>query len=211
MPVALPIGPTKNSGVALKSPVAPQDPNELLAQQFASARKGLESQKMQAIDELRAQQGRQQALTGMSGGTAMKAQAKQQRELENQFTEAEQQIGSQEAAAKLQESQYQRSQAQQAEQFGQQMGLSREQLNANIDQFNKQLQFSEKEFTENQKTNFWNTITNVAKLGKNAGDMNQFLAEYIMLSDKKPLPMAGNYRAADDKWWQEIYAGTRSA
>lgn len=191
MPVALPIGPASSvSGVQnnLKSPNAPQDPNELLAQQFASARKGLQTQKLQATDELRASQGRQQALTGMSGGTAMKAQAKQQRELEDQFTAAEQQIGSQEAAAKLQESQYARSQAQQAEQFGQQLGLSKQQLAENARQFNKQLEFSTAELEENKKTNFWNTLINIAKVKPSANAWNDYLDEYKRLSEGKSVP-----------------------
>lgn len=135
------------------------DPNALIAEQFAKARKGLQTQKLQAIDELRARSGRQQALTGMSGGTALKAQSIAQRDLENQFLGAEDKLSAEEAAAKIQESQYQRGEAlekqkmaQQESQFGRELGQSESQFGRQLgqqeSQFGRQLSTQQEQFTK---------------------------------------------------------------
>lgn len=176
------------------------DPNELIAQQFAAQRKALQGQKNQAIDELRAQSGRQQALTGMGGGSVLKAQEKAQRGLEQDFANQEQQIGAQEAAAKVQESQFARSQAQQAEQFGKQFGLSEKQFEESKNQFaqqyglnlkqfdesqkqfDKQFQLATAEFNENKRTNIMNALVNLSKIDVPNQSWNNFMNQYANLS-----------------------------
>lgn len=207
MPVALPVGPTATSIIGSVNTRNPkqQDPNELIAKQFAETRKAIAAEKAQAVDELRAQSGRQQALTGMSGGTAQKAYSKQLEGLEKTFLGAEKDVAAQEAAAKLQESQFSRSQAQQQEQFAQQMGLSRDQLAENARQFNDQLKFTLQEFGENQKTNFWNTMINLQKTGGSFAEWNQRFAQYERLSKGELLPKW------DDPVWRQISSGKGSA
>lgn len=72
---------------------------ELVLKQFAQAKTKLGQQKKGAQDVLQQGLDRQRALTGMSGGRAIKAESKARKTLEEGFSGAEADITGQEAAA----------------------------------------------------------------------------------------------------------------
>ena len=141
-----------------------EDPNALIAKQFAASRKNLAGQKVQAMDQMNADVQRQQALTGLSGGNLLKAKEKAQRNLEEGFASQEAQLGAAEAQTGLQESQYERNLSQQANQFKQQM------------------QYSWAELDENKKTNLINAISNLAKLDYKDSTWDRVMKQFGSIS-----------------------------
>ena len=163
------------------------DPNELIAKQYMKSRQTLALQKQQAQDESVMQSQRQQAITGLSGGAAMKAQENAQRGLEQTYAGQGAALDSEEAKTKLGESQ-----------FSRQFGLSQQQFDESKKQFAQQLKLSTDEFQENQKTNFWNTMANLSKMDVPNEAWNNFFKQFkamgkgystgVMPEIKNPVP-----------------------
>jgi hypothetical protein len=124
-----------------------QDPNELIAKQFATQRVGLQRKQKQAQDESQMALDRQSALTGLSGGAAIKSKEKADRAINETYADAENQLAGQEASAKLGQNQFQ------------------QQFNEQQRQFNEQMNFQLKELDENKKTNLINAATALEKSG----------------------------------------------
>jgi len=131
-----------------------QDPNELIAKQFGEARKGLVGKQRQAQDTADMAVARNQALTGLSGGAALKAKENAMRAVDEGYNDANAQLTGQEAQAKIG-----------ASQFQQQQNLAEQQAAEQKRQFGEQMAYQNKEFSENQKTNLINAATALEKAG----------------------------------------------
>lgn len=152
----------KQATAPAAAPVA--DPNALIQEAFVQSRKNLQGQKTQALDEMKANVNRQQAMTGMSGGTASKVQSKAQRELETGFAGKEAELAASEAGAKAQEAQTAR------------------QLNQQQQQFAEQMKFSWAEMDENKKTNLLNAMMALSKVDVKEFDWSRFANQYDALT-----------------------------
>lgn len=167
---------------------------ELINQQFAQARQGLGQKKKQAVEELQMGVNRRQAMGGLTGGAALKAQQKGAQGLEDVFGQNEAALGAaqaqsqQQAQAQKEAMQFQTGERESSQKFaGEQAGLGREQQQKQFEsafglqnkqfdesrrQFDEQLRYQLKEFSENQVTNFINAMTAFDKTG--LGDPNRF-------------------------------------
>lgn len=163
---------------APSNPNDPNDPNNLIAKQFGAQRQNLLYQNKAAQDQSNMAVDRQAAISGLNGGSALKAKENAQRGLNDQYQQASNQLTGQEAQAKGQESQYSRNLAEQQKQFSAQYGLQNQQFEESKNQFAQQMGLQNREFTENQKTNLVNTylaldkaglLINTAELGNKIG------------------------------------------
>jgi len=136
------------------------DPNELIKQQYMAARKNLGGQRQQAQEEMQMALNRQQALTGLSGGAAIKTRENVQRSIGEGFAQAEAGLAAEESKA-----------LQAQDQFARQYNTSRE-------QFDKQMKLATDEFDLNKKTIFWNVMSNLAKMNVKDKDWARFAKQY---------------------------------
>jgi hypothetical protein len=138
--------------MAIQGTASPEE--DLILTQFAQARKKLGQQRKLGQDQLQDTLARQQAVTGLQGGTAAKVAAKGQKQLEEAFQGTEADLAGQEAQVRQGERQFQ-----------QQFGLQKSQFEESKRQFEQQMGFQWKEFDENKRTNFINALTALEKAG----------------------------------------------
>lgn len=154
---------------------------ELINQQFAEAGKGLLQKRKQAEDQLGQAVARRQAMGGLTGGAALKAQSKGAQQLEEAFgaqeaalqsekartslaaqeAETQRQFGAAEAekGRTFQATQAEKDRAQQKDQFEKTFGLQQQQFAETARQFNEGMRFQWAELDENQVSNFINALT----------------------------------------------------
>lgn len=162
---------------------------ELIEQQFAEQKKGLGLRKKQALEEAQMGIGRRQAMGGLTGGAALKAQSKVMKDLEDVYGSQESGLAAEKARslAGAQEAETQRQfatservgaqefgsgesakdRAQQREQFEKQHVLQQDQFRETARQFNEGMRFQWADLNESQLSNFINAMTalNHAQLG----------------------------------------------
>lgn len=170
---------------------------ELILKQFASNRARLGQNRQTAQDQLKQGLQRRQAMGGLTGGAAIKAAAKAQKGLEQEYATQESELSGQEAEAlrrnlaekearefhtseRVAGQEFAASQASidrkiQEEQFAKQYGLSIKQFDEMKRQFNQQFSFQIQELEENKKTN----IINATIAAKNAGLTDPYAANKI--------------------------------
>lgn len=149
---------------------------ELILKQFSAARQKLGQNREMGKQDLQDKLDRQQAVTGLSGGSAAKLSQKAQGEFEKNFSGADADLSAGEAQA-LQQAQAQKEQqefqsgeaqkdrSQQESQFGRSFGLSSKQFEESKNQFAQQMQYQWAEMGENQKTNMINAAIALWKSG----------------------------------------------
>lgn len=183
---------------------SPDAQNAAIMKQFATARQGLQYQKANDMDVANMAADRNQAVSGLSGGAALKTHENASRAVNQSYSGAESNLSSQEAAAQGQVAATQEAQqfqssetakqlAQQQSQFEKNYGLASKQFEASKDQFAKQMDYQWKEFTQNQQTNYLNTVTALNKaFGSDLGDTIT-AAKKVMASSGVPSVRAPNY------------------
>ena len=126
----------------------PNAQNNLIAQQFGQAKQSLQYQQNQALGQANQAVDRNTAISGASGGTALKEKENASNSVNQGFAAQGNQLNSEEAAAQ-----------QQAGQFAATYGLQNAQFQASQNQFGQQMAEQYAEFGENQKTNLINAVT----------------------------------------------------
>lgn len=164
-----------------------QDQNNLIMAQFAAARKNLNQQNQVGQQNLNDQLNRTQAMTGLSGGAALKAKSDIQTQFDQQASanqagldtaqaQALQQVAAQKAQNQFQQGLQQESEgfqagqsaldrAQQQTQFEASYGLQKDQLAEQKNEFSQQMGYQWTEFNENTQTNLINAAIAAKKGG----------------------------------------------
>lgn len=152
-----------------------QDPNQLIKQQYAQARGALRQQKQAAQDQVNMGVDRQAAISGLQGGSIMKAKENAQNTLEGTFGAQEAALGAEEASAQVKSGEFQQT-----------YGLQKQQIDDARMQFNK-------EFDENQKTNIINASIALGDIGMNPQWMNNLrgLIGYMRGEEGLPVSIGG--------------------
>lgn len=167
---ALPVKKSPKEDVGPEGPLQSKQEAQVMAQ-YAAARKNLQNEKGRGLQDLQGRIDRSRAISGMKGGSALKAEQKQLGEFEKAFTGASTNLDAQEAAAKqaaladLENKQFAAQEAAKGRNFAaSESALAREQQQSQFKDtlafqsksFEDQMAFQLKEFEENLKTNIIN-------------------------------------------------------